>query len=356
MKALSANEKLVLYGLVQYPTLNDRELSERIGLNHWTVNKIRNRLRWLGAYRTVRVPYLQHLGAEIFGVFYGRFPPFTINETTVSALKKMQSEFEEVIYVANELNQGFAFSVAGDYTSIKRDIYLFNRICQMQKSSVIDVNSVLFSFHLATFLRFFDYAPLLRHTFGLDLGEGEEMVPPPMISSKWHLNMQEKRVFYSLVRYPEMPDKNVAEMVGTTRQFVTKNRKRFEEAGLLKTMRIPDLKKLGFKVLALGHIRFRGDIELRDIKNHPYAMRYENNIILAVMEEYESVFLGVFKTFAESKKVVSRIIEKKDLREYFLGTPNILLFSIPDLLIGRELAFEHITRKMLFGGCYQVLI
>ena len=348
-KSLSANEKLVLYGLVRYPALNDRELAEKLDINQWTVNKIRNRLRISDMYRTIRIPFLQHLGAELFGVFYGRFPSFTRIETTLNPLNKIQLGFEEIIYAASELNQGFAFGIAEDYTSIMENMYKFNIICQEQRFGDSNINNALFSFHLLDVFRFFEYAPLLRHTFGLEIdGKEQDMLLfHPTKITEYHLNDLEKKLYYNLVKYTETSDKALSERINVTRQFVTKTRKRFEKDNILKTVRIPNLKKLGFEVLALGHIKFRLDVTLTDLKEHPGTMKYGNNIVLALMEKSESVFMGAFKSFSDAKNAVSQITEDKDVRKYFLAEPDVLMLSIPNLTVWRDHNFESVTGDII---------
>ena len=42
---LTKKEKLVIYGLVRYPQLTDKELSEKLNLKHSTLTSIRHRLK-----------------------------------------------------------------------------------------------------------------------------------------------------------------------------------------------------------------------------------------------------------------------------------------------------------------------
>ncbi len=349
MTSLTKNEKLTLYGLVRYPTLTDRELSEKIGLNQSTINKIKNRLKKADIYFTIRVPFLQHLGAELFAVIYGSFPSVTLTDSTLDAFDNTEVRFEEAFYAAGETNQGFGFAIARNYTDMKKDLILLEKICREMKFGRGAIHSVLFSAQLANIYRFFDYAPLLRQSFGLKIDEERQDMLSTIATDikEIGLNSIEKKGYHGLIKYPEATDKGLAEKIKVTRHAVTKMRRNFEAEGLLKTINIPNLQKLGFEVLAFGHIKFRPDISFIDIKKHPDTRRYENNIIFAMMEEFETIFLGVFENFSECKRAVSQITEASKTREYFSEDPNIMMFSIPDLKIWRNHSYEAIVRKIL---------
>ena len=64
-RGLTGNEKQVLYGLIHHPVLNDRELSELLGVKVSTVTAIRRRLRRAEYFVTRRLPMMHRLGWEI---------------------------------------------------------------------------------------------------------------------------------------------------------------------------------------------------------------------------------------------------------------------------------------------------
>ena len=62
---LSENEKRVLFSLVRYPDLTDRQISDTIGFKYSTFSTIKHRLAEGGYVADQTIPLLQNLGAEL---------------------------------------------------------------------------------------------------------------------------------------------------------------------------------------------------------------------------------------------------------------------------------------------------
>ena len=90
---LTENEKQVLYGLVRYPLLNNRELSEVLGLKQSTVTVIHRKLKERGYVKTVRIPLLQEFGCEVLAVTYGTFSSSVPLKTRLQMSKKLAKFF-----------------------------------------------------------------------------------------------------------------------------------------------------------------------------------------------------------------------------------------------------------------------
>ena len=75
---LTNKEKLMLYGLVRYPGLTDKKLSEKLNLKHSTVTSIRHRLRKNKYFRTLKIPMLQNMGCEMLVAIYSSFSPLIL--------------------------------------------------------------------------------------------------------------------------------------------------------------------------------------------------------------------------------------------------------------------------------------
>ena len=58
---LTNKEKIMLYGLTNYPNLTDKELSKKLNLKHSTVTSIRHRLREKEYFRKLNIPQLQKI-------------------------------------------------------------------------------------------------------------------------------------------------------------------------------------------------------------------------------------------------------------------------------------------------------
>ena len=72
---LTDKEKLVLWGLVEHPELNDVELSKKLEVKRRTFSAIKTKLKNNGVFSTLIVPDFNMLGCEILTVSYGNFNP-----------------------------------------------------------------------------------------------------------------------------------------------------------------------------------------------------------------------------------------------------------------------------------------
>jgi hypothetical protein len=83
-------EKAVLYGLVRYPRLNDRQLSEIIDVKPSTTTAIRRRLRSREIFYTKRIPMGNRLGYELLVTVMGKIKPNTEKAEIEKLLDWMQ--------------------------------------------------------------------------------------------------------------------------------------------------------------------------------------------------------------------------------------------------------------------------
>ena len=105
----------------------------------------------------------------------------------------------------------------------------------------INPSYFFFPFEYSKIQNFFDFAPIIKYTFGVSI-KGEDDYPMPTEIPRTDitkLSNVEKRVLYGLIKYPDIPDSKIAENIAVTRQVVSKLKKSFEIDGILRTIRIP---------------------------------------------------------------------------------------------------------------------
>ncbi len=167
---LTKKEKLMLYGLVRYPQLTDKQLSEKLDLKHSTVTSIRHRLKENEYLRKLIIPKLQSMGCEMLVVIYTNFSPLIPLEERVEITGKAIEVFDEIFFSVGEQDKGFSLSFSKDYATIGRinDI----RTQTFGGRGLLEEeypNMVVFPFEISKIYRFFDFAPLLRNSFELNL-------------------------------------------------------------------------------------------------------------------------------------------------------------------------------------------
>jgi len=348
---LNKNEKLVLYGLVKYPLLNDRELADKIKLKMTTVTAIKNRLKKNNYYYTVRIPVLQNLGCELMVSSFISFNPLNIEKDVLKIHKDViEKECPEVIYSSMESNSGFYLGIGKNYTELHSTIEKVERV--YQENDLIEDKApiyFLFPFEYTKIHNFFDYAPLIKHTFGISLkGENEENTPTELPKTDiTKLSNVEKRVLFGLIKYPDIPDSKIAENIGVTRQVVSKLKKSFENEGILKTLKIPDLKTLGFEIMAISHFRHNPKIPLEKRGKGIKQVITEFPQVLMVSGNRESMMINICQDFTEFQDLKTKSLAYYKKQEFLLSEPEILMFSIPNLKMITEHNYGPLVQKVL---------
>ena len=117
---LTNKEKLMLYGLVKYTQLPDKQLSEKLGLKHSTVTTIRHRLKGNEYLRKLIIPKLQSMGCEMLVVIYTHFSPLIPLLERIEITGKTIEVFDEIFFSVGEEDKGFSLSLSKDYATIGR--------------------------------------------------------------------------------------------------------------------------------------------------------------------------------------------------------------------------------------------
>ena len=111
---LTTKEKLMLYGLVKYPQLTDKELSEKLDLKHSTVTAIRHRLKENEYLRKLTIPKLQSMGCEMLVVIYTNFSPLIPLLERIEITGETIEVFPEIFFSVGEQDKvNFGQRVAG---------------------------------------------------------------------------------------------------------------------------------------------------------------------------------------------------------------------------------------------------
>ncbi|MFQ6060361.1 MAG: hypothetical protein ACE5KV_03555, partial [Thermoplasmata archaeon] len=158
-------EKIVLHGLVKYPTLNDRELSETINVKPSTTTAIRRRLREREVFATKRIPMAHRLGYELLITFYGRIDP-KVKEAEKSLLERLLKNTPQIFFSFRSSDSVFAIGYFRSFTDYRR--FADGLWERFGDSDIIDperCSSAIFSLGTSKLLNFFDYTPPLRTVF-----------------------------------------------------------------------------------------------------------------------------------------------------------------------------------------------
>jgi DNA-binding MarR family transcriptional regulator len=343
---LTKKEQLGLFHLVRYPDLNDRELAEKTNLKLSTVTAIRRRLKKRGFYQSVTIPRLQMMDYELLGVGYGRLkdPGEHIDE------KNMLSRFQllnKAFYMVSDANSEITLNIACSYTDLRRDIEDFQRYFAyhdlLEESRW---STVIFPYKLTNVHRFFDYSKLIQREFGINEKESGDM-PELCRTGSASLSAKERKVFRTLVVNPEMPDSDVAERAGVSRQAVSAMKKRFLDDGLIESRRILDLDVLGYQMVSFVHQRFKIGIPEKERTRLMGRIASEMPAFFFASGATEFVLMMAHKDFqdyTESMTLLSTIVKNSGFS--FENTVRLTL-SVPGMSEIRRHDYGPIVDQML---------
>ncbi|MFQ6106002.1 MAG: hypothetical protein ACE5QF_00210 [Thermoplasmata archaeon] len=343
---LSDNEKRVLHGLVRHTNLNDRELSSVLDMKHSTVTTIKHRLAKNGYFTRKRVPFLQNLGCEMLGVTYADFNPAVSAEARVEKAREKIEIYDELFYSVGETNNGFSLSFSRNYTNIEKigDI----RTQLFAELGLLEGNfptQVVFPFETSEILRFLDYSKLLAHDFEIEEDEKEEerqFVKGDPVT----LKKRERIALYALVKFPNARDVLVAERTGLSRHTISNLRRKLEERGLMRTIVIPDLGKLGFEILCFTHTRLSPKTPF-DPESIDMSFLNTDSVIFLAAKRFENIMLSIYRTYEDFKVENSTLVRYFKENDMIADMPLVRLYSIRRMITIKNLVFGPFVKQLL---------
>lgn len=343
---LTKNEKRVLYGLVKYPDLNDRELSSKINVKLSTLTSIKSRLYDKKLYHKLMTPLLNKLGCELLAIIYTQFNPVIPLEERVKTTKKTIEVFEEIFYSIGEQEKGFSISLSKDYTTIGRINEIrtetFGKVGLLESEYP---EEVIFPFDTSNIIRFFDFSRLLKKFFSIE--NINDTTEKPKYFSKYKnkkISKREKKVFSAIVENPNATNQEIGEKVNLSRHTVSKMKKKFYKNHLLKKLTLPNLEKLGFEILAFYHIKFNPH---RPPNNEEINYLDSFSTIFLARKKFEAVIISAYPTYDAYKKDKMnkiRFLKEKDIISY---TPAVRKYRFKRMEVIKDFEFSPITKKIL---------
>lgn len=345
-RSLTDNEKHVLYGLVRHPGLSNRELGNELGMKYSTMTSIKHRLARNGYYKRKRIPFLQNLGCEMLSVIYADFNPAVSAEARVEEARKKIEIYDELFYSVGETNNGFSLSFSKNYTNIDKigDI----RTQLFAELGLLEGNfptQVIFPFETSDVVRFLDYSRLLAHDFGIeedDMVERKEFVKSDHVT----LRKKEKRVLYALVENSEAKDAAIARETDLSRHTISNIRHKLEDGGLIKTITIPDLNKLGFEILCFGHTKLSPKCPYDPETFNMSILNTDSGIFFAA-KRFENITLSIYRTYEDFKVENSALMRYLKENDMIADMPLVRLYSIGRMITIKDLVFGPFVKQLL---------
>ncbi len=347
---LTNKEKLVIYGLVKYPELTDKELSEKLNMKHSTVTSIRHRLKENEYLRKLILPKLKNLGCEMLVVIYTNFSPLIPLLERIEITGKTIEVFEEIFLSVGEQDKGFSLSLSRDYATIGRinDI----RTQTFGGRGLLEEeypNMVVFPFEISKIYRFFDFAPLLNNSFNLGV-EPETEVENIDFGGKENVTFSdtEKNAYCMLISYPELFDNDIGRELGVSRHTISRLRRKFENTNLMRRLTLPNFVKLGFEILVFYHIKF-DPRNPPDMDDDEAASLMSDSTVFFASRRFEAVMISIYKNYDDYKTDMMKIMQVLKENQLIAEDPMIRTYSLSTMAFIKDFKFAPIASKIV--GC-----
>ena len=341
------NEQKVVYGVSKYPNLNDSELSKKINVKLSTLTSIKKRLQNQGFYKTVTVPKLNNLGSELLAVIYTSFNPVIQLEERIKTTKKTIEVFEEIFFSVGDQDKGFSISLSKNYTNIGRINEI--RTSTFGKVGLLEdeyPHEVIFPFETSNIYRFFDYARVLKKTFKIEDKQKEKKKDYSCFKKTEFVNLskKEKKVFIELIKNPDYTTKQIGDIVSLSRHSVSRMKKRFFENDLLKRIIVPNLKKLGFEILAFYPIKFNPS---NYPKENDLKFLDSSSTVFFAQRQFEAVIISVYSNYQDYKEDKMKKIRYLKENGFISHTPLIGKYIVDKMEIIKDFDFPPIVKKII---------
>ncbi|MHA1585637.1 MAG: helix-turn-helix domain-containing protein [Promethearchaeota archaeon] len=377
-KPITSNEKKVLYGLVRYSNLNDKQLAKVLGVKDSTLTSVKKRLSENKYYRTLFVPMLNRLGCELLGISFTSFNPIIPLDKRIKKSTETIEKNDEIFLSVGALEHGFSLSFTKDYTTYSK--INENRTIFFGKEHLIDKDyprEVIFPFTISRFHRFFDYSHVLAKLFNFDkksINQSEldkiikgletELKEDESPNNRDNINTlkednyknifeeskliklseKERLVFCALIKQPEATMQQIGDEVGLSRHTVARMKKKFFADGLIKKIIIPNLHKLGFSILVFYHFQFSPThpLDLKGLRllNSPSAVFFASR-------QYQAVMLASYPNYADYKDDKMTMIKYLKENKYINYTPNPIKYVYDQMKFIKYFDLAPITKKIL---------
>jgi DNA-binding NarL/FixJ family response regulator len=305
---LTDNEKNVLYGIIKFPDMNDIELGRVLKIKRSTVTSIRNRLMNEGYYSTYRIPDFKVLGCELMTLLHGN-----INGHSKYKMIEEMLDAHEHVFTMFSNKKLFGILISKSFSEFKQ--YYDSFKMNLKKEGICDeVQSSYYPFDGAFLSNFFDYSKYMKKR--LDITKDYEYEEHTRHKTK-ELTKNEKKIIYTLIKYPTMSDTDISTKTGISRSSISQTRRQLTNDGLIKTLNIPSLAKLRSELISQSHLNYEGIMSESQIKSVVEFINGLSSNILLVISKTEICMVNAYNDFTDyeqEKAVLSSFFKENNLQ------------------------------------------
>lgn len=315
---LTENDKKALYAIISNPGLSSPRLAKKLGMQRTTFVGIKNKLKRRGYYTKHRIPDLSAIGYGTLGVEFGSL--------SKSLTKKESDEFFKQLagsprrfYVAYSGSEYLSLSVAKDAAEYRDKAELLE-IGLLERDKVEDYAGMRFPLSGTSPIKSLFGGDAVKACFSL---EGEVPAPGKPSSPKARkLRKNELAVLSAMTRYPELPEREIAKKTSLSAVTVNSIKKRLLGDGIIRTVNVPNMKKLGCGLMLLIKLSFKPN-------GAPKGPVFDGlpSPLIHIEDAMEAFAAIPFRDYPEYKAAYARYAADGRLMQSLSASPRTLLLS-----------------------------
>jgi len=338
---LNDNEKKVLHGMLEKPLYNDIELSKKLKIKRSTVTAIKNKLKRENYYSELRIPNLSILGCELLTFIHAKLNSSAHMPVETAAMMNELTNAGDQVYLAATDNDLAGFSISWNLTGFKKGV---SRIfSEYEKFGLFnDAKFFYFPFEMAKLEKLFDYSSFVGKL--LDIKEAAST--GQAAGAKRHLTKKEKIIFYSLVKFNQLNDTELAKKTGLPRPSISQTRRKLLRSGLLKIVNVPNLLQLRCELMVFNQINLDSGMSSGEREK---AMEHFKSIpanFFVVSEDTTICTIGAYNDYTDYE------LEKNEEAKFFRENNIVIknnstgILTIPQIKLNK-LDFSPILKSIL---------
>ena len=361
---LKTNEQKVLYGLIAFPSQKDTDICAKLGMRKSTFSTIKTRLEEQKLFRRVMLPGFPRINAELFVILSARMALSNQdNEERLEMLSDVFNLFREDVFVIGESENLIVFSISKNFTNYDLNLQTLRQTGIKNKIFLrTGLNYSILPFETTRFERFFSYGPLINRLFNLEFDDNDADVDsliyedqlPKSVSDDtsnskiiYEFSNTERRVFQGLLEHPDDSNRELAETISVSKNTLASMKKKFLSENVIFPRVVPDLLKLGIKLLVFFFGQFDPDSTYGERQQGIEKCDNQLKPILLAVKDSEFYILYAVTSFEEyhssSTKVMTYFSEKKLIAPNY----NTVIFSLPHARIIKEHEYLPLVDKLI---------
>ncbi len=351
---LSDREKLVLYALARWPSYTDVDASEKVSMKRSTFTAIKKRLKDKKVYRLKYRLSFKYIDEEIIKCTFFEINPNIDKEVLEEFSKAVFDSYSNSVYniITDSVYVGFNF--VKDFAKLKKGRFAFEERWLKKKIFTKEYPKYInFSSRHSRIM--FNYAPMLKHIFRLDIDDDEDTDSLEKYRiedrdiAKAKLNRNEKRAIYYMLLRPEKNDSDLAKQAGMNLQAFKKTKRRVLDRGIIRPIIVPMHKALENELIVFKHFKFN---QIRTFKERFEFLRYMDkkhaHHFMRIYDENECIFISVYRNYQIYHKNIKEIEDYVAKNSIVSHKPTIAAVPLKNIMYLKNVVFVGLYRK-IFG-------